>query len=278
MLIRVGIPGSFPRFCAQAANLGAAILVSANAFWRDGRFHPPQHDFAGLDVALDSAGFVAMFRYWGYRWSLGEYVDLAAAMRPTWWAAPDYCCEPEIAHDRAEVLDRVTRTAFKLDWCRQVAADRGVPPPMPVLQGWFPEDYLRCADMTPDLPELVGVGSVCRRPLGGPAGLLRVVAALDKRLPSHVLLHLFGAKGAAIAALAGHPRIASMDSQAWDAASRMSTGNTTGRVVVSNTIARRSEHMSRWYEVQRAGLGLFARGLRPEETVNALRKDARPPG
>lgn len=256
MLIRLGIPSSFRRFSAVAKELGAPILVSANAFWRGGRFGLPNGAvFGDADVALDSAGFVAMFRYWGYRWTLGDYVRLAGRMRPTWWAAPDYCCEPEIAGNRAEVLERVTRTAFKLDWARQVADDLGVPPPMPVLQGWFPDDYLRCADMIPDLPALVGVGSVCRRALTGPAGILRVITQLEKELPPHVRLHLFGVKGSAISALAGHPRIFSIDSQAWDFAARRER-QANGEP--SCTIAYRSRYMRNWYAAQNGALGLFA--------------------
>ncbi len=255
MIIRVGIPASFQRFSAVARGMGAPILVSANAFWKRGRFGLPSPAiFGGADVALDSAGFVAMFRYWGYRWTLGDYVDLAARVRPTWWAAPDYCCEPEVARDRAEVIERVKRTAFKLDWCRQVEADRGVAPPMPVLQGWFPDDYLACADLIPELPELVGIGSVCRRPLSGPAGVVRVVTRLDERLPRHVKFHLFGVKGTAIAALAGHPRIHSVDSAAWDFAAR--------RERVANgqdscTIDYRAGYLRQWYAEQRGALGMF---------------------
>lgn len=251
MIIRVGIPACFKKLSAAALAVGAPILVSANAFWRNGRFGLPNGPiFGGADAALDSAGFVAMMLYWGYRWSLGDYVDFAGRAKPTWWAAPDYCCEPEIARDRAEVLERVERTVFKLDWARQVAADRGVPPPMPVLQGWEPDDYLRCAGMMPDLPALVGLGSVCRRPLGGRTGVLRVVAALDRALPRHVRLHLFGVKGSAITALAGHPRILSVDSAAWDVSARRQRH--TGR-----TVAFRAGVMQDWYRAQRGALGIF---------------------
>ena len=194
-----------------------------------------------------------MLLYWHYRWSLDAYVDFAGAFKPTWWAAPDYCCEPEIARDRAEVLARVRRTAFKLDWARQVAADRGVPPPMPVLQGWFPEDYERCAGMMPDLPDLVGVGSVCRRALHGPAGVSTVIRHLDRILPPHVKLHLFGVKGIAMAALAGHPRVHSADSAAWDAAARRESG----KAGHSCSGSYRSGHLQRWYQTQVDGLGLF---------------------
>lgn len=256
MIIRIGIPSSFRRFAKVAASIEAPILVSANAFWRGDRFAlPDMAIFNGADIALDSAGFVAMFRYLGYQWTLGDYVGLAAHMRPTWWAAPDYCCEPEIASNREEVLARVTRTAFKLDWARQVASDRSVPAPMPVLQGWFPDDYLRCAGMIPNLPDLVGVGSVCRRSLGGAAGILRVVSTLAHELPSCVKFHLFGVKGTAIAALAGHPRVHSIDSQAWDFATRRAKHH---EGVDSCTIEYRSGHMRRWHAAQRASLGLFA--------------------
>jgi hypothetical protein len=42
MIIRIGIPASFRRLTAVARDLGAPILVSANAFWRDGRFGLPK--------------------------------------------------------------------------------------------------------------------------------------------------------------------------------------------------------------------------------------------
>lgn len=265
MDIRIGVPASFRAFSAVAVDLGLPILVSANAFWRDAeqRFWVPSADlFGGADVALDSAGFVAMFRYWHYRWALDAYVRFAGALRPTWWAAPDYCCEREIAADRREVLDRVVRTAFKLEWARRVAADLGVPPPLPVLQGWLPEDYERCAGMIPDLPSLVGVGSVCRRPLEGPAGLIAVVRHLDRVLPPGVWLHLFGAKGSAVAALAGHPRVASIDSQGWDFAARRERQR-NGQA--SCTVAYRSTYLRRWAAEQVRGLaagGLFANPTR----------------
>lgn len=256
MIIRVGIPASFRRFSGVANAIGAPILVSANAFWRGGRFGLPNGAiFGGADVALDSAGFVAMFRYWGYQWPLDAYVKLAGRMRPTWWAAPDYCCEPEIASDRKEVAERVTRTAFKLDWARQVAAGLNVPPPMPVLQGWLPEDYLRCAGMIPDLPSLVGVGSVCRRALSGPAGIIKIVTTLDRGLPQQIKLHLFGVKGTAIAALAGHPRIHSVDSAAWDFAARRELKRNHEP---SCTVEYRSGYLRRWYAAQTDSLGLYA--------------------
>ena len=80
------------------------------------------------------------------------------------------------------------------------------------FRGWR---NLRCADRLPliDWPDLVGLGSMCRRRTDG----------LDRVLPAPVRLHLFGVKSTAIAALPGRPRVASStDSQAWDFAARKS--------------------------------------------------------
>jgi hypothetical protein len=108
--------------------------------------------------------------------------------------------------------------------CRNGAERRGILNRFsPVLQGWHPNDYLRCLDRMPfarDHP-LIGVGSMCRRHVGGESGILRVVDALDRVLGSEpVTLHLFGLKGQGMAAVRGHPRIASVDSQAWGIAAR----------------------------------------------------------
>lgn len=263
MLIRIGVPASFRAFSSVCVELGLPILISANAFWRDAeqRFWVPSAGlFSGADVALDSAGFVAMMRYGGYRWTVLAYVRFAGALRPTWWAAPDFCCEPQIAGDRATVIERVALTAANLELCRRLAADEGVAPPLPVLQGWLPEDYERCAGLMPDLPPLVGLGSVCRRPLGGPSGLIAVVRHLDRVLPPGVQLHLFGAKGTAVAALAGHPRVASIDSQAWDFAARRERQR-NGQA--SCTVEYRVGYLRRWageQVVRRAAGGLLTHG------------------
>lgn len=259
MIVRLGVPTSFRRFSGVAADLGASILVSANALRRHGRFRYPAPDlFCGRDVALDSAGFVAMMdprtggprEDGGFRWSVREYVQLAGSHPWAWWASMDYCCEPQIAGSREAVALRQKFTAYMLRRCREIAEQLDVKPPMPVLQGWLPDDYARSAEMMGDLPALVGVGSVCRRSLGGAAGLIPVVARLDRVLPPHVGLHLFGVKGSAIGELAGHPRIASVDSMAWDRAATWEAR----KGEFSCDMAHREVHLRRWYVDQSAQL------------------------
>ena len=250
-MVRVGIPASFPRFSAECKSMGAAVMVSANAFRSKGRWRMPRPDeFNGCDMALDSAGFVAMVRYKGYPWSVAEYVTLARSYPWTWYATMDFCCEPEIAKDRAEVLRRVDLTAKYLAVVRNEAREQGAPMPMPVLQGWRPDDYRRCADALGVENGLVGIGSVCRRQVAGPSGVISIMDALDRHLPKDVTLHLFGVKSDALSALLHWPRIASVDSMAWDFAARRDA-NKRG---ISCSIEHRKRHMRRWYAGQRAAL------------------------
>jgi hypothetical protein len=246
MKIRIGIEGGRKPVLAKAKELGAPILVSANSLWRDGKFRS-FNSYLSHDVALDSGGFIAMKKYGGYRWSVGEYVNLAKEMKPAWWAQMDFCCEPEIAADRAAVFKRIDQTAEHLNACHDAARKEGVKAPMPVLQGWTPEDY--CSgpiySASYQWPELVGIGSVCRRNVIGKDGILAVVGALHKAVPSFVKFHLFGVKSQALKALVeifGN-RIESIDSMAWNFGCRKDAH----RLSVPCSGEMRAEYMGNWY-------------------------------
>ena len=260
MQVRLGLPSSFKRFSIACQELGAPILVSANAFRKrdQSSFRTPSPTlFSGVPVALDSAGFIAQHLYGGFPWSVEAYVNLAAAYPWDWWASMDLCCEPEIASNPAEVQRRQHETLRLLRACREEAKRKGINPPMPVLQGWRPRDYERFVEMMGEpLPPLVGLGSVCRRHLSGSSGLLAIVDRLDKKLPAGVRLHLFGVKGTAIAKLAQHPRIHSVDSMAWDMSARYKARK-EGK---SKSIALRIAVLRQWYERQVSSLPQEANG------------------
>jgi len=95
----------------------------------------------------------------------------------------------------------------------------------------------------------MGIGSVCRRHLHGPDGLLVILNKLDRELPAGVRLHLFGVKGDAIRHLRDLPRVQSVDSMAWDLAARREREG-------SSRIEDRSEAMRRWYLAQEKHLAL----------------------
>ena len=87
----------------------------------------------------------------GYRWTFWDYVDLATQLRPLWWSASDFFCEPEIAGCREPIRQRVEDTVYSLAktiatvvaWNRELPGWKATPP-MPVIQGWKPADYRYC--------------------------------------------------------------------------------------------------------------------------------------
>ena len=249
MKLRLGIESGRKLVLERVRSLGAPVLVSANSLFKDGKFGTGKA-FAGLDVALDSGGFVAMKKYGGYRWSCDDYAQLAQRMSPAWWAQMDFCCEPEIAAARAEVFSRIDRTVEHLHQLEDIARRTGQAAPMPVLQGWMPQDYVSgpIFERAHAWPELVGIGSVCRRHVHGPDGVLAVVAALDAKVPEHVRFHLFGVKSQAIKALVDRfpQRIASTDSMAWNVTCRRECYR-AGR---AQDGAARAEYMEKWYNQQ----------------------------
>lgn len=166
----------------------------------------------------------------------------------------------------AEVRSRVFRSAYLLGhtlkvvraWREEATRDGWTPgaiaatftDPMPVLQGWEPSDYAESAawcggvfeGFGMDWPGLVGVGSVCRRALRGANGLTALLSRLDRELPPHVRLHLFGVKGPALAELAA----VSADSAAWDFRAR----KVAREAGTSNTTDNRVAHMVAWHARQ----------------------------
>lgn len=278
--VRIGLPYSSDGELAQTASaLGASTLLSAGSFRRRSESKDGSRDWRWTPIgfaawktasALDSAGFVAMMQG-GYRWDVSSYVEFVVTnsgdgSRPfpwEWWSAMDYCCEPEIATDRDEVLCRVKKTieSFRetleeLDyWKEEGVSD--VPDPLPILQGRRPEDYLECARALAEvltengrsgLPVLVGIGSVCRRELYGEEGLFEILDVLHKELPESVRLHLFGVKGDVLPhLLERYPnRVESVDSMAWDFRARKEARAAR----ISNTTSHRSKWLSKWYRTQ----------------------------
>lgn len=245
----------------RAKDIRAPALISANALSRWQCDHGCREwigwrltdlDVAdGLaDLALDSAGFVAMSRYRGFPWSVSDYIALAAAYPFRWFASMDYCVEREVAADRDEVLDRISRTIRANRDCYREARHHGVEGRfMPVIQGRVPTDYEDCYERLGFEPPLgiVGIGSMCRRPVGGSEGAVAVFEHLDRVLPPEIKLHAFGIKGTALRYLdrmAG--RVASVDSQAYGIAARYDA--LRRRVSKSDVLV--ADHMEHWLRRQ----------------------------
>jgi hypothetical protein len=200
---------------------------------------------ATVDWALDSGGFTEIADFGRHRTSPAAYVQ--AVMRydreigRMEWAAPqDWMCEPQMISGGIIDGRRVPGTGLSLAehqrrtvanfielqhlwaWECELHDYFSESPFMPVLQGWDPGDYLRCADMydaagvrLEDYP-LVGLGSVCRR--NKPSELLRVLEGVIPRLTPWIALHGFGMKTTGLEA-AGH-LMTSADSASWSYTAR----------------------------------------------------------
>lgn len=252
---RIGIPETSGRFLIEAKERGYKVMVSASRFWKakHQRFIRPGKRLIGLDVFLDSAGFTAMRHWGGYPWSAEEYLTLVSQGTWTHWSQMDYCCEPEVAGNEPEILSRLDQTAAMLGTLTKRSEDLGLKRPLPVLQGWTPAHYRRSADLADSVlkgawPDLVGVGSVCRRQVKGPAGILSIVQALDTHLPPHVRLHLFGVKSESLGSLQKNPRVVSADSMAWDIAVRWECRKTSKKYNMDNRIKGMHQWMSKQIE------------------------------
>ena len=247
-----------------ARALNAPVLISANALsiWKKDASDIPVwqgfstrnlHHLDGLEAYLDSVGFVAASRYRGFAWTVDQYLDLGSAYPWRWFASMDLCVEPEIARNRDLVLDRISGTVDLNRACIRGARERGILNRlMPVLQGWMPEDYVRCLERMPDLSgfPIVGVGSMCRRHLHGPQGILQVIdtrprIAWDTH-PAPPLRAHRGRRGRAPPA----SRVATVDSQAYGTKAREAGISKTNRFL--------AQVMTEWYLKQIEALQTLA--------------------
>lgn len=247
----------------RALTLKATMLVSANALsrwighgaarqWRGWDLRPLRNVPSGRSLILDCGGFTSHLRYGGFPWTIDHYIDLAASFPFTLFASFDYPVESEIAHDRITIEERLARTIGANRETRRRAVDAGIATRfMPVLQGRTPADYERCADalawsVVPG--RTIGLGSMCRRAIHGPEGLVAVVEHLDRVLPLGMRLHCFGAKGTALPYLRTFgERVASIDSQAYGIAARRDALKRG----ISKTDRLVAQHMTRWFLQQR---------------------------
>jgi hypothetical protein len=188
--------------------------------------------------ALDSGGFTELSLHGRWTTSPEQYAE--AIVRYSWrvrelvFAAPqDMMCEPEVVHGGRlpngivapgtgmtvdEHLERTVQSVLDL---RALLAPHGLAGLVcPVIQGYEPEEYSRCAELYAragiDLAAepIVGLGSVCRRQ--DTDAIIDVAAGF---VQDGIRLHGFGVSTRGLNRLA--PLLASCDSMAWSLSARM---------------------------------------------------------
>lgn len=227
---------------------GRYMLSGARAIERHGGRPWPR---ATVPVMWDSGAYIHLKQHGRWTWPAHDYA--AYTMRACRGlgtvrhiAPQDWMCETEIllkthahelrSHAKADqqawlaarrdeaVLSHQRRTVASFIFLR--ATCRGYPI-MPVLQGYHPHEYLRCAQLYRDLgvdldsEEMIGVGTICRRPKAIEIRntLAAVADGLGGEAGDH--LHAFGVKSdAAFNAALDSGALHSTDSMAWSSRAR----------------------------------------------------------
>lgn len=178
---------------------------------------------AAAEWALDSGAFSELSLYGQWRTTVREYHRAVRRyddeIGKLSWAAPlDLMCEPDmLSKTGLSVAEHQRRTVDNFVELQELWDGKTYDNPyMPVIQGWLPDDYLRCVDMYEargiDLTQypIVGVGSVCRRQAS--SQIDTVISAILRRDPD-MPLHAFGVKAGGLK-IYGR-KILTCDSLAW---------------------------------------------------------------
>jgi hypothetical protein len=180
-------------------------------------------DFQVNEWMLDSGAFREIEQYKDFRDSPEEY-----AARVNRWSrcgrmvaavSQDYMCEPYILGITGlTVEEHQRRTIRRYDALLPLIEDVYL---LPVLQGYWPEEYVRhlgdYGDRLSD-GQWVGVGSVCKRN-SNVQEIEGVLMEIKKARPD-LRLHGFGVKTTALASSVVRDCLHSADSMAWSAAAR----------------------------------------------------------
>lgn len=181
-------------------------------------------DFRVGEWMMDSGAFSELKDHGHYRHTPAEY---AASVRR--WSrcgemvaavSQDYMCEQLIlASTRLTLPEHQRLTVERYDATREAVGKAAYV--MPVIQGYWPDEYLACIDLYGDRlkPGMwVGVGSVCKR--NADVDEIEQVLVAVRRARPDLLLHGFGVKLTALASSVVRDCLHSADSMAWSAAAR----------------------------------------------------------
>lgn len=193
------------------------------------RLRGRKSDFPAREWMMDSGAFTELKDHGHYRHPPEEY----AAQIKRWSlcgnmvaaVSQDFMCEPFILektglsvpeHQRL-TIERY-RALLSLVGCAAYV--------LPVLQGFWPDEYLRHLDQYGDLLEegqWVGVGSVCKR--NADVEEIEQVLVAIHRARSDLRLHGFGVKLTALKSSLVRECLWSADSMAWSYAARREGGD-----------------------------------------------------
>lgn len=149
---------------------GLNVMFSTAGFWdneaKDWRRGKKFKRSFGLKF-LDSGGFTTLNQYGDYPFSVINYANLIARLRPDYYATMDYPCEPDISRhlglmtNEDRIKATVENTVKLAEWESQIPGQM-----VPVIQGYELSEYLYCLDLYSRaglIRDYMAVGSMCRR-------------------------------------------------------------------------------------------------------------------
>jgi hypothetical protein len=149
---------------------GINVMFSAAGFWNDeaGEWRRNAKFKRSFGLTwLDCGGFTMLNGYGDYPFSVINYANLIARLRPNYYASMDYPCEPEISRSlglmtNAERIKATVANAVELaEWESQLPGQM-----VPVIQGYSLREYLLCLRLHQEagtIRDYMAVGSMCRR-------------------------------------------------------------------------------------------------------------------
>lgn len=180
---------------------GINVMFSAFGFWdnvkKQWRRGSKFKKAFGL-TWLDSGGFTALNHYDDYPFSVVNYANLVARLKPDFYATMDYPCEPEISRslglmcNQERIQATVQNTIVLAEWESQLPGQM-----VPVIQGYSLDEYLDCLRMHDEAGTLrpyMAIGSMCRRITNDELGRLIPAIYYEAQRLGVFKLHFFGLK------------------------------------------------------------------------------------
>lgn len=211
------------------------------------RLQDRKSDFRVNEWILDSGAFTELKDYGHYRDTPDKYAaqirrwsrcgNLVAAV------SQDYMCEPIVISGgtvngmvfvgtKLSVPEHQRLTIERYDTIKPLTGNTYL---MPVLQGYYPDEYLSHLEQYGDRLEenqWVGVGSVCKRN-SKVESVEQILMTIKERRPD-LRLHGFGLKTTALESSVVRRCLYSADSMAWSYAARRSGRDANSHVEAAN--------------------------------------------
>lgn len=190
-------------------------MLSAGMVWKvsdDLRFTVPET----RELFVDSGGF-QVTSSWDleYPYTVTDLFDWAESIDADLVALPDFACEPEL-HESG-VMKRIELTIEHHAEAMAVYDEGSYTfTPVPVLQGYYADEYAYCVDRFKDeglIHDYMAVGTVCKR--DSTDAIHTVMETIESELPD-VDFHMFGMTLNAWKDRRMWGRFKSADTSAWN--------------------------------------------------------------